>query len=329
MNPTQKQVTDAVTPRRDAEADPAAMSDADFARWCEAQDARAAESYGEQQRDAYLAYHEAKDGAEMDAVEANAAPAVPTSAVEVDEPRATLLATGRYLFTHGWIQQDYYANSGSLHPAACLVGALAMVSYGYPAEAPAENFSHPAFDTFEAAMCRLGGFLTHTYGRDLGDVYTFNDTPGRNVGEVLTMLHDAAMSDPGLWVPRCCDGQRCELDPDEPVAVIGDPITGDDFAVERVYRCMVCQNRYYVEAFNDNDRDTLWKAYRFRLDELQHHGEPHVPGTSDDCLTCDGYCYCTADRTCVNHLHTVDAEDWPSLDGTGRVRFGATVGGAE
>ncbi len=55
-------------------------------------------------------------------------------------PAATLRATALYLDRHGWCQGSYYdATAVCFTPAACLVGAIGMVCYGGPVDAPALN----------------------------------------------------------------------------------------------------------------------------------------------------------------------------------------------
>ncbi|MDG6102349.1 hypothetical protein Daura_43520 [Dactylosporangium aurantiacum] len=220
---------------------------------------------------------------------------------DLAEVRSTLLAVAGYLSEHGWIQKEYYADPSCLTPAACTVGALSVVAYGYPAEAPADNFTHPGFDTFEAAMCHLGGYLTHTYGQACGDPYTFNDAPDRTVGEVLAMLREAATSDPGRWVPRCCEDERCVPDPNRPFVVVGEPGT-DRFSIERAYECTACLRCYYVAAVDPADVTALRAQWRTWVDSLPHDGAPHTPGMSGDCDTCDSHCFCTTELTCIAHL---------------------------
>jgi hypothetical protein len=46
-----------------------------------------------------------------------------------------------------------------LTPPACTVGAIAMVCYGSPVQAPALMFEHPGFASFEAAVSYLDSTL--------------------------------------------------------------------------------------------------------------------------------------------------------------------------
>jgi hypothetical protein len=242
--------------------------------------------------------------------------------------RLTLLAMGRYLSGHGWMQGEYYASTATLTPAACLVGALSLIAYGYPAEAPADNFTHPGFDLFEAAMCHLGGYLTHTYGRDLGDVYTFNDTPGRAVGEVLAMLHEAASSDPGRWVPRCCDDTPCAPYQRQSLVLTGDPVS-DRSSAQRVYVCAACRHVYYVEAVDPDDVTALWAQWRTWVDSQPHDDAAHAPGTSGDCGTCYRYCFCTDGLTCMFHQYEDGETSSAVWDMPGQPTYAQIVGGTE
>ena len=102
----------------------------------------------------------------------------------------TLWDAALYLGRYGWIQGAYYdATAVVFTPAACLVGAIAMVCYGGPVEAPAQHFGTPEFDAFDAAVSYLDSYL----GREHGVCcYEFNDTTGRTASEVLDALHQAA-----------------------------------------------------------------------------------------------------------------------------------------
>jgi len=75
-------------------------------------------------------------------------------------------------------------------PAACVVGALGMVCYGGPVEAPAQMFDEPGFAEFEAALAWLDGFLSDRYG--FASSYDFNDAKGRTVADVILALGEAA-----------------------------------------------------------------------------------------------------------------------------------------
>ena len=102
----------------------------------------------------------------------------------------TLRAAALYLSRHGWVQGSYYDQTATVFtPAACLVGALAMVCYGGPVEAPAEHLDTPEGAMFEAALSYLDGFLRIHHGVI---AYEFNDAKGRTLGEVLAVLEEAA-----------------------------------------------------------------------------------------------------------------------------------------
>ena len=102
----------------------------------------------------------------------------------------TLRATATYLDRYGWIQGAYYDQTAvCFTPAACLVGALGMVCYGGPVDAPALNFTDPGFAEFEAALAYLDRFLTARYG---GMSYEFNDAKDHTATDVILALGEAA-----------------------------------------------------------------------------------------------------------------------------------------
>jgi len=108
-------------------------------------------------------------------------------------PARVLRDAAVYLSRHGWVQGSYYDQSASVFtPAACVVGAIAMVCYGGPVEAPAQHFDAPEWAEFEAAVTQLDRYLTgHT---DADCAYGFNDVPGRTAREVIDTLSAAADS---------------------------------------------------------------------------------------------------------------------------------------
>jgi hypothetical protein len=118
----------------------------------------------------------------------------PQSPIEPDAdavPAAPVLRSAAlYLERHGWIQGAYYdGTAGVFTPAACLVGAIGMVCYGGPCEAPAQLFDDPGFLDFEEAVLHLDRYLLVEDG---SESYEFNDAPGRRVEDVLMVLRDAA-----------------------------------------------------------------------------------------------------------------------------------------
>jgi hypothetical protein len=129
-------------------------------------------------------------------VDAEGHPAAPDGPVTV---ASTLRAAARYLSKHGWCQGSYYdQTAGSWTPAACMVGAIGVVCYGGPLDAPAQQFDHPGFADFEAAVAWLDRYLTVRYGRVDGvnpyTAYEFNDAKGRTATEVIAeLLHAARM----------------------------------------------------------------------------------------------------------------------------------------
>ena len=138
----------------------------------------------------------------------------------------TLRDTAQYLSRHGWIQGSYYDQTATCFtPAACLVGALGMVCYGGPFDAPALNFDDPGYDDFNDAITYLDRYVADRYDTD---VYSFNDAKGRTVTEVTDLLriagvqrereaHAAYPHDPGTLYDcpvcesrcHCTDGYQC------------------------------------------------------------------------------------------------------------------------
>jgi hypothetical protein len=105
----------------------------------------------------------------------------------------TLRQTARYLSRYGWIQGCYYDQTAMVFtPAACMVGALGMVCYGGPCDAPAQMFDAPGFAEFEQALAYLDDFLAVGYGLNS---FQFNDTKGRTEPQVIAELCRAAQ----LW----------------------------------------------------------------------------------------------------------------------------------
>jgi hypothetical protein len=101
-----------------------------------------------------------------------------------------LRSAALYLQRYGWIQGAYYdATSQTFTPAACLVGAIAMVCYGGPVEAPAQHFDDPGYLDFEEAVLHLDRYLLVEDG---SESYEFNDAKGRTADQVMDVLRKAA-----------------------------------------------------------------------------------------------------------------------------------------
>lgn len=101
-----------------------------------------------------------------------------------------LRSAARYLERYGWIQGAYYDITATVFtPAADMVGAIAMVCYGGPCEAPAQCFEHPGFEDFEEAVLHLDRYLL---AEDGTENYEFNDARGRNKHDIIRVLHAAA-----------------------------------------------------------------------------------------------------------------------------------------
>src|SRR5262245_65637472 len=106
-------------------------------------------------------------------------------------PSDTLRAAALYLAGHGWIQGSYYDLAASgFAPAACVVGAIGMVCYGGPVEAPAEHSDEPGFAEFDDAVTHLDAFVQAR--SDADSAYGLNDTPGRPMAPVVAGMGDAA-----------------------------------------------------------------------------------------------------------------------------------------
>jgi hypothetical protein len=116
-----------------------------------------------------------------------------TEAIPAEAPgtaRQVLRDAALYLERHGWIQGAYYdATSQTFTPAACMVGAIGMVCYGGPVDAPAQHFDDPGFLDFEEAVLHLDRYLL---AEDGSESYEFNDARGRTVADVLHVLRQAA-----------------------------------------------------------------------------------------------------------------------------------------
>ena len=104
--------------------------------------------------------------------------------------RRVLHSAATYLERHGWIQGAYYdATAQVFTPAACMVGAIGMVCYGGPVEAPAQHFDDPGFLDFEEAVLHLDRYLMVEDG---SESYEFNDVKGRTAADVIRVLRRAA-----------------------------------------------------------------------------------------------------------------------------------------
>jgi hypothetical protein len=104
--------------------------------------------------------------------------------------KQVLRSAALYLQRYGWIQGAYYdATSQTFTPAACMVGAIGMVCYGGPVEAPAQHFDDPGYLDFEEAVLHLDRYLLVEDGTE---AYEFNDAKGRTLADVLNTLRSAA-----------------------------------------------------------------------------------------------------------------------------------------
>ncbi len=70
-----------------------------------------------------------------------------------------------------------------------MVGAIAMVCYGGPVEAPAQHFDDPGYLDFEEAVLHLDRWLLV---QDGCEAYEFNDAKGRRFEDITYALRQAA-----------------------------------------------------------------------------------------------------------------------------------------
>jgi hypothetical protein len=134
-----------------------------------------------------------------------------------------------YLERYGWIQGAYYdAASQTFTPAACMVGAIGMVCYGGPVDAPAQQFDDPGFLDFEEAVLHLDRYLLVMDGTES---YEFNDARGRCAEDVIRVLRQAADTPTHELIDaiRAIDARNAEVaalvDLLKPRGIWGDPAT--------------------------------------------------------------------------------------------------------
>jgi hypothetical protein len=170
-----------------------------------------------------------------------------------------------YLERHGWIQGSYYDTTATVFtPAACLVGAIGMVCYGGPVDAPAQHFDDPGFLDFEEAVLHLDRYLLVEDG---SESYAFNDVPGRRVEDVLHVLRHAAdtPADELIDAIRAIDATNAELaalvDLLKPAGIWGEADPAQP---------------------------------------VRHVDYPHTPGTLYDCPACEAECFCADGFRCLH-----------------------------
>jgi hypothetical protein len=171
-----------------------------------------------------------------------------------------------YLERHGWIQGVYYdATSGSFTPPACLVGAIGMVCYGGPVDAPAQHFDDPGFLDFEAAVLHLDRYLL---AENSSESYEFNDAKGRRLADVTRVLRDAATRPAHELIDalRAIDQQNADT------AALAE---------------LLVPSGAFAETGGVEQ-------------PVPHVAYPHTPGTLYDCPACEAECFCTADFQCVH-----------------------------
>jgi hypothetical protein len=204
------------------------------------------------------------------------------SAVEAPgtAPRV-LRSAALYLERHGWIQGAYYdATEGVFTPAACLVGAIGMVCYGGPVDAPAQHFDDPGFLDFEEAVLHLDRFLLVEDG---SESYEFNDAKGRRVEDVTHVLRQAA---------------------DSPAEELIDAIR----AIETHNADMAALAELLTPA-------GIWGETADQPNRAGHVDYPHTPGTLYDCPACEADCFCADGFRCVHCALEDEQNTGPGVDG--------------
>jgi hypothetical protein len=172
--------------------------------------------------------------------------AIPTGGPDfVATSGMTLRAAALYLDRYGWCQGSYYLPSATVFtPPADMVGAIGVVCYGGPVDAPAQHFDAPGWAAFEAAVTCLDGYLSDRFD---GDAYTFNDAAGRTAEDVRRALLRAAwLHDGRRLTPVCCERLMVEQ-PGSPA--VFPPDGHGRFAVSRMFRCSVCDRIAVREVF--------------------------------------------------------------------------------
>jgi hypothetical protein len=171
-----------------------------------------------------------------------------------------LRSAALYLERHGWIQGGYYdATARTFTPAACMVGAVGMVCYGGPVDAPAQHFDDPGFLDFEEALLHLDRYLLVEDG---SESYEFNDAKGRRVEDVTRVLRGAG-SRPA---EELIDALRWVNARDERVA-------------ERLKLLTPCG--IWAEPADEDEQPPTGHIQR-----------PHLPGNLFGCPTCEERCCC-------------------------------------
>jgi hypothetical protein len=170
-----------------------------------------------------------------------------------------------YLERHGWIQGAYYEfTAEGFTPAACMVGAIGMVCYGGPVDAPAQHFDEPGFLDFEEAVVHLDRYLLVEDG---SEAYEFNDAKGRSLDDVLRALRGAAArpAEELIDAIRAIEAKNAEI---AAIAELLKPcgIFGETAGTPPV----------------------------------EHVDYPHTPGTLYDCPACEARCFCTDGFRCVH-----------------------------
>lgn len=113
-----------------------------------------------------------------------------------ESPAHTLRAAALYLDDHGWIQGAYYATtspSTMFTPAACALGAIAIVVHGTVVDCP-ESSELPGYPALDGARQALTTSLNKAadippWEFTIGE---WNDQSGRTVEQVIQACRNAA-----------------------------------------------------------------------------------------------------------------------------------------
>jgi hypothetical protein len=110
-------------------------------------------------------------------------------------PRIVLTSAGCYLNEYGWVQGTHYQSRlpGTVLPAASLLGALAIVTYGFPVAWPGMR-AYPGWVALQRALCALEVEFRYTgwvAGGQVIDVDDFNDQPAMTLDHIRQALSGA------------------------------------------------------------------------------------------------------------------------------------------
>ncbi|MEV8508108.1 hypothetical protein AB0368_25270 [Actinoplanes sp. NPDC051475] len=210
---------------------------------------------------------------------------------------SVLRSAALYLERHGWVQGAYYDPTATIFtPAADMAGAIGMVCYGGPVEAPAQHFDDPGFLDFEEAVLHLDRFLLAENG---SESYEFNDAKGRTVEQVTDVLRQAAARSA-----------------EELIDVLRALGTYDADMADRVK--LLVPGGIWAEPDDDQGELSLPILWATPDDDgrgpVGHLDRPHLPGNLFGCPTCEERCFC-ADLPWIC-VHCARAAAWDSAGGS-------------